>query len=187
MTVTSGNASFASPSAGVGAPGTSVVVATLTVEAYYRDDPQSTGRSFTARFNLGGLDTATEPTRGAEWASPAITASFVIPPKHGCPYDSHGPCSALPNQRSAVGCPDNTVGLHDLLTLLAKYASCSLDFAAANSNTCTGSADFVGYPVDAHPEDAATGTIGNGIINVHDLLGLLANYHVNYAITPCWA
>jgi hypothetical protein len=189
MNTTVGNASFATPVQGVGSPGAVVMVATMTVESYYRDIPTSTGRSMAATFNLGGIDSTLEPTRGTEWVSPAITANFVIPPKLGCPYDSHGHCEGLitnGNRRAAVGCPDDAVTLHDLLTLLAEYASCSPTFAAASNSNCRSSGQFVGYPIDAHPENLATGTFGNGIVNVHDLLGLLANYHVNYAVTPCW-
>lgn len=41
-----------------------------------------------------------------------------------------------------------------------------------------------GYPTDGHPENG-DGTFGNDIIDVHDLLDLLANYHRDYNTHPC--
>jgi hypothetical protein len=53
---------------------------------------------------------------------------------------------------------------------------------------------FIGYPLDAHPapgcrpvggRQVCQSGYGNGYLNVHDLLGLLAVYASNYNIYPC--
>lgn len=102
-----------------------------------------------------------------------------------CPYDSSPRLDADRNCSSIYGCSDGVVNVPDLLYLMGEMAT-SLE---------SDGDDFVGYPVDAHPSPGCienpSGDIvcqdhyGNGQINVHDQLGLLSAYAINYNTFPC--
>lgn len=121
------------------------------------------------------------------WQANAQTLSFTATVNNVCPYDSRpalnadGTCDAA----NVYGCPDFFVNVQDLQALLSEMAT-SLE---------QDGEDFAGYPIDAHPapgcsEDSNGDTVcsedyGNGFINVHDLLGLLSSYAMDYNAFPC--
>jgi hypothetical protein len=95
-----------------------------------------------------------------------------------CPYDSapqenpDGSCTVIFADR---GCPDGYINTPDLLNLLA----------AIGNTLAEEGEDYVGYPIDAYPENDDGTPGGDGIVNVHDLLGLLAVYSIDYYEFPC--
>ena len=101
--------------------------------------------------------------------------AYVLSP---CPFDSapqtasDGSCTVDFADR---GCPDGYINAPDLLNLLANIGTTQ---AEAGPN-------FTGYPVDAFPENDDIALSGDGIVNVHDLLGLLAVYAIDYYQFPC--
>jgi hypothetical protein len=124
-----------------------------------------------------------------------------------CPYDSRPAplASGVCPPSSTMGCPDGVINVQDLQAMLS-YMSTSLSQSLADPTQ-----RWAGYPVDAHPapsqcpagdecfQSTVTSNIpgyvppqcpsicayGNNLINVHDLLGLLAVYTTNYNINPC--
>jgi hypothetical protein len=102
-----------------------------------------------------------------------------------CPYDSSPRLNPAGICNNPWGCPDNIINVQDLQYLLANMAT---------SEQRDGEY-FVGYPVDSHPapgcmEDSNGDTVcsedyGDGFIGIHDLLGLLAAYAMDYNAFPC--
>jgi len=137
----------------------------------------------------------------------ALTFSTSAGSLWPCPYDSRPAplASGVCPPSSTMGCPDGVINVQDLQAMLS-YMSTSLAQSLADPTQ-----RWVGYPVDAHPAPSqcpagdecfpttvtsnipgyvpppcpSICAIGNNLINVHDLLGLLAVYTTNYNINPC--
>jgi hypothetical protein len=150
------------------------------------------------------------------WKAFEVQLNFTSTPPAPCPYDAMPKPNAAGVCTSAYGCPDGLINVQDLQEMLSKMATCRLDCSLSCStgpSTCTANScnqamasgqlrpgctwhdTFIGYPLDAHPAPGCRAGnppvcqagYGNGLLNVHDLLGLLAVYASNYNIYPCAA
>jgi len=113
---------------------------------------------------------------GLDWQQ-QIVVDVTMPQAAGCPFD----CRDNNGGSSALGW-DGQILLSDLLALLSQYGTC-FDPSDTESSNCHAEG-WVGYPYDGSP-DNGDGTYGDGVVNVHDLLDVLGNYHRDYIEFPC--
>jgi hypothetical protein len=151
-----------------------------------------TWKAFQVQLNF----TSTPPAPCPYDAMPKPNAAGVCTSAYGCPdglinvqdlqemlakmatcrLDCSMACSPGPSTCTANSCNENMAAGHTL------------------TSGCGWVDTFVGYPLDAHPipgcRSGGSGQVcqagyGNGLLNVHDLLGLLSRYSMNYNINPC--
>jgi len=124
------------------------------------------------------------------WQAIGQSVTFTATKASVCPYDSRpavdaeGVCDNPNSEAGHDGCPDNYINTQDLLALLGQIAT----------TVASEGDEFTGYPIDAYPspgcytvagEQVCYEDFGDGFVNVHDLLGLLANYGRDYVAQWC--
>ena len=157
-----------------GFAGQAVLVATVTVPT----DSYEHGALVEFVIDAEGESSYEISGSGLGWQT-QLYINLTVPQAAGCPYDSRD----WEITGAELGW-DGYIVLQDLLALLANYRTCFDQGSQSQTYASCNSEHWVGYPHDGYPQNN-DGTYGDQIVNVHDLLDALGNFHRDYKMFPC--